>query len=481
MTDRIDFQQDGQPDHEDDLPIDQELGGDIHGPGQTTAQGGPEIKIRGNVKTGKGLSKKGKKAITFGGAAIVGAVLVGVAMTAHHPSDSSSTATGVQIAGADQAPTPPKHRPVQQGVSNALTASTASTQSSSTSTVTAALAKADQITAGGGQQKLTPREQYIHWLVKQHYKDLEGQYLAARSALVATGNWKHSGAGGNGSAAASGGGGLLPVANSDAAGLPGLPGSASDIMDKQMQYLKQVRKLEALAQGGAGGSGDSASSGAKANQGFLDRQNHQKDSGYLNARLHQARAKTELFAGSTIPAVLVTGINSQLPGMITAQVRTNVYNSLNPSQILIPQGAKLIGVYDSDVQYGQNRVLVAWNRIIYPDGETIALHGMTGADGMGEAGFSQITDNHYWRIFGSAFLISLIGAGAQLSQPQQSSVLQTNSSSQTATAAIAQEMDSVSTNMLNKNLNIAPTLKIRPGYLFNVMVNKTMVLPPYTG
>jgi type IV secretion system protein VirB10 len=104
---------------------------------------------------------------------------------------------------------------------------------------------------------------------------------------------------------------------------------------------------------------------------------------------------------------------------------------------------------------------------------------MSGVDGLGEAGFSQITDNHYMKIFGSAFLISLLGAGAQLAQPQQSSALSNPGMGQTATGAISQEMDSVGGDMLQKNLNIAPTLKIRPGYLFNVLVSKTMVLPPY--
>ncbi|EGQ63527.1 conjugation TrbI family protein, partial [Acidithiobacillus sp. GGI-221] len=188
---------------------------------------------------------------------------------------------------------------------------------------------------------------------------------------------------------------------------------------------------------------------------------------------------SELFSGSVIPAVLITGINSQLPGEITAQVRQNVYNSLNPSEVVIPQGSKLIGVYDSGVQYGQSRVLVAWSRVIYPNGETVDLRGMSGTNGLGEAGFSQITDNHYMKIFGSAFLISLLGAGAQLAQPQQSSAFSAPGAGQTATGAISQEMDSVGGDMLQKNLSIAPTLKIRPGYLFNVLVSKTMVLPPY--
>ena len=172
---------------------------------------------------------------------------------------------------------------------------------------------------------------------------------------------------------------------------------------------------------------------------------------------------------------------ARLPGTISAQVRQTVYDSLNPSVVLIPQGTRLIGEYSSEVAYGQSRVLVAWSRLIYPNGATMDLRGMEGTDGKGQAGFHDQVDNHYFRVFGSAILMSLLGVGAQLSQPQNSGALNTPSASQQAAAATAQQLNNVGTNLLNRNLNIQPTLIIRPGYAFNVLVNRTMILPPYGG
>jgi type IV secretion system protein VirB10 len=133
------------------------------------------------------------------------------------------------------------------------------------------------------------------------------------------------------------------------------------------------------------------------------------------------------------------------------------------------------------VAYGQSRVLVAWNRLIFPNGSMIDLKGMVGADGQGESGLSDEVDNHYTRIFGSAILMSMLGVGAQLSQPQNAGAFNTPSASAQAAGSLSQQLDSVGTNLLNKNLNLQPTLNIRPGMTFNVLVNRTMILPVYPG
>ncbi|WP_215854320.1 TrbI/VirB10 family protein [Acidithiobacillus ferrooxidans] len=376
-------------------------------------------------------------------------------MMAGHHGESSSSSPSVELAGAGNAPRlKVRPKPVSSAVSSTLLAhGAAGAQHHQAGSNTAASALTTATTTGAAKKPpLTPRQKYKKWLETQHYKDLEGQHLAGQAALVSTGNWM-----------AAKTPTTLPVsATSPATGYPA-PSVAGGIPAGYLQ--------------GAPGSGQQSLHGAAANEAFVKAQRNkkEKDEGYLTEPV----SNSELFSGSVIPAVLVTGINSQLPGEITAQVRQNVYNSLNPSEVVIPQGSKLIGVYDSGVQYGQSRVLVAWSRVIYPNGETVDLRGMSGTNGLGEAGFSQITDNHYWKIFGSAFLISLLGAAAQLAQPQQSSALSNPGAGQTATGAISQEMDSVGGDMLQKNLNIAPTLKIRPGYLFNVLVSKTMVLPPY--
>ena len=433
--------------------IDDELSGDLHGPGQTSRNGPATVNLKGQVKGGRSLSKKGKKVIIFGGAGIAALILGGVMMAGHHGGSTSSPS--VELAGAGNAPRlKTRAKPVSSAVASTLSAHGARQQHHSGTVAASALTTA-AANGGGKKPPMTPRQKYAKWLETQHYKDLEGQHLAGQAALVSTGNWE-----------AAKTPVTMPVSTtSPAIGYPA-PGVAGGI---PAGYL----------QGAPGGA--QSLHGAAANEAFAkaQRDKKEKDQGYLTAHLHKPVSHSELFSGSVIPAVLVTGINSQLPGEITAQVRQNVYNSLNPGEVVIPQGSKLIGVYDSGVQYGQSRVLVAWSRVIYPNGETVDLRGMSGVDGLGEAGFSQITDNHYMRIFGSAFLISLLGAGAQLAQPQQSSSLANPGAMQTGTGAIAQEMDSVGGDMLQKNLSIAPTLKIRPGYLFNVLVSKTMILPPY--
>ncbi len=436
--------------------IDDELGGDLHGPGQTS-RGPATVNIKGQVKGGRSLSKKGKKLIVFGGVGVVALVLGGVMMAGHHGGSASSPS--VELAGAGNAPRlKTRTKPLASAVASTLSAHThgaTGAQHHTAGNKSASSALTTGAATNGKTPPLTPAQKYAKWLQTQHYKDLEGQHLAGQAALVSTGNWM-----------AAKTPTTLPVsATSPATGYP-VPGVAGGIPAGYLQ--------------GASGNAQSPH-GAAANEAFVKAQRNkkEKDEGYLTAHLHEPVSHSELFSGSVIPAVLVTGINSQLPGEITAQVRQNVYNSLDPSEVVIPQGSKLIGVYDSGVQYGQSRVLVAWSRVIYPNGETVDLRGMSGTNGLGEAGFSQITDNHYMRIFGSAFLISLLGAAAELSQPQQSSALANPGAMQTGTGAIAQEMNSVGGDMLQKNLNIAPTLKIRPGYLFNVLVSKTMVLPPY--
>lgn len=156
-----------------------------------------------------------------------------------------------------------------------------------------------------------------------------------------------------------------------------------------------------------------------------------------------------------------------------------MYDTATGKYLLIPQGSRLVGVYSSAITYGQSRVLVAWNRIIYPNGDSLDLGTMPGADQGGYAGFSDQVDNHYLRIFGSAILASVFSAGAQLSQPQNSNG--TITSSQVLAASLGQQANNVGSMLIARGLDIQPTLKIRNGFLFNVMVTKDMVLQPWSG
>lgn len=181
----------------------------------------------------------------------------------------------------------------------------------------------------------------------------------------------------------------------------------------------------------------------------------------------------ELRAGYVIPAVLMTSINSQLAGEIIAQVSKNIYDTSTGRNLIIPQGARLLGTYSSEVSYGQSRVLVAWQRIIYPDGRAQDIGEMSGSSVGGNAGFSDKVNNHYFRIFGSAMMLTGITAGISYTQRDKGGSDRENASdvlSQSTGQVLGQQIS----EMLRKNMNLAPTIEIRAGYRFNVMVSKDM-------
>ena len=191
----------------------------------------------------------------------------------------------------------------------------------------------------------------------------------------------------------------------------------------------------------------------------------------------------ELHAGSIIPATLLTGINADLPGTIVAQVRDDVFDSVTGRYLLIPHGTKLVGAYDNRIVQGQRRVLVAWTRLLYPDGSSLGLLGMAGTDPAGYAGFGAKVDEHLSKAFNAAVLLSIIGAGAQLSQPQRSETVGAAPDiGQTIAGAIGQQIGNTSIQLTQRQLQITPTLEVPPGYLFDVLVDRDIVLSgPYGG
>jgi type IV secretory pathway VirB10-like protein len=188
-------------------------------------------------------------------------------------------------------------------------------------------------------------------------------------------------------------------------------------------------------------------------------------------------------AGITNPATLITGINSELPGQIMAQVSQDVHDTPTGSYKLVPQGSRLVGTYSSELVYGQSRVLIAWQRIVFPDGKAMDIGAMPGADGAGYAGFKDQVNNHYLRIFGSALLMSAVTAGVAYSQDRDNhhrGQYSAPSASSELSAAVGQQLGQVTAQMIAKNLNIAPTLEIRPGFRFNVTVVKDLTFSkPY--
>lgn len=200
---------------------------------------------------------------------------------------------------------------------------------------------------------------------------------------------------------------------------------------------------------------------------------------YLTKGREMPVSALELKVGTIIPATLISGINSDLPGQVIASVSQNVYDSATHSTILLPQGAKLYGVYDSRVAFGQDRLLMAWTRVNYPDGTTLELDGMGGADSQGFAGFSDQVDNHYWKVFGNAALLGMISGATQAGVSNGNSG--DTSTSEAVSNGVTQQFAETGSSLIQKNLDVQPTIKIRNGYKFNVMLNKDVILPPYEG
>lgn len=182
-----------------------------------------------------------------------------------------------------------------------------------------------------------------------------------------------------------------------------------------------------------------------------------------------------LQAGAIISAALITGIRSDLPGQITAQVTENIYDSPTGRILLVPQGTRVLGQYDNNVQFGQSRVLLVWNRLIFPNGRSIVLERQPGADAEGYAGLQDGVDYHWWDLAKAAGLSTLLSVGAELATNDDDRLIQAirNGGQDTINDAGQQ--------IIQRRLNIAPTLTIRPGFPVRVIVTRDLVLEPYGG
>jgi len=185
-------------------------------------------------------------------------------------------------------------------------------------------------------------------------------------------------------------------------------------------------------------------------------------------------------AGGGVPAALITGIRSDLPGQISAQVTESVYDSPTGRARLIPQGARLIGSYDSQVAFGQSRVLLVWTRLIMPNGRSIVLERQPGADAAGYSGLEDEVDNHWKELLGAAALSTLLSVGTEVNSGADNG----NTNSDLIAALRRGAGDSINQTgqqVVRRNLNIQPTLTIRPGFPVRVIVNRDLVLEPYRG
>ena len=216
--------------------------------------------------------------------------------------------------------------------------------------------------------------------------------------------------------------------------------------------------------------GQSDLNGQADKQAFLERD---ADGIYNSHGLVSPRSPYQVMAGNIIPASLVTGLNSDLPGQVIGQVTENVYDTVTGQHLLIPQGSRLMGRYDSVIAFGQSRALVVWTRLILPNGDSIQLDNLPGSDSQGFAGLKDKVDKHTWQFIKGAALSSLLSIGSELASDDGDRLTRALQNAGQDTANIAGQ------RIIDRNLNVQPTLKVRQGWRFNVIVSRDLILKPY--
>ena len=282
-----------------------------------------------------------------------------------------------------------------------------------------------------------------------------------------------------------------PIANAGAPA-PGMPAGTNPEQQRIAQEQEAARTSQlfattivrqtadvtpASAQGAAatpavatGGSGDSTSQDHKLAflNGAVDRRTTSPD------RVQAPASQYILQAGAVIPAALITGLRSDLPGQVTAQVTEDVYDSPTGKVLLIPQGAHLVGQYDAQIYFGQSRALLVWNRLIMPNGRSIVLERQPGADAEGYAGVEDEVDNRWGMLFTAAILSTVLSVGSEAGTSNSE-----NNLAQAIRQGASQSLSQVGEQVVGRSLNVQPTITIRPGFPVRVMVTHDLVLEPY--
>jgi type IV secretion system protein VirB10 len=247
----------------------------------------------------------------------------------------------------------------------------------------------------------------------------------------------------------------------------------------------QQRLLDLAQRGGGAAPGSGSASAPASARDDANRQDDKtafadkvRDTDFqLHATLQQPRSPYTLFAGTIMPCVMTQGINSDLPGQIGCMISQNVYDTVTGRYLLVPQGTKAFGTYDSRIAYGQERVLVVWTRLLRPDGSTLSLEGMPGIDLSGYAGLTGHVNNHYLRLLAGVVLGSVLGASAQIAVGANS---QNPSFAELAIQGAGQNINEAGQQITRKNLNIQPTIEVPPGGRLNIFATKDLILPPWT-
>jgi type IV secretion system protein VirB10 len=279
-----------------------------------------------------------------------------------------------------------------------------------------------------------------------------------------------------------------PTSSSGASGVPDSTRELAQMLASDPAIMNALGRggtatpsSSALVSSGSSSSYDSQNA-QSAKEVFLEKARAEPTDDYLKSTRVAPMGKYEIKAGWDIPAIMEQGLNSDLPGELRALVRSNVYDTATGKYLLIPQGSRLIGHYDSHISYAQSRVQVVWNRIIFPDASSIDLGGMVGQDAAGMAGLHDKVDNHYKRLAGFALLTSIFSAGIELSQNRSNTNLLVQPTvGQSVSQSVGQQMGELGAEITQRNLNIQPTIKISTGYRFNVRVNKDLLFDaPYS-
>lgn len=251
---------------------------------------------------------------------------------------------------------------------------------------------------------------------------------------------------------------------------------------RQQQESARGSKLFAAAEGARPSAGPGradepsaqpiTSSGAPSPSGLPP---STRDAGTVNSgRVEPPPGDHVILAGSTIAGALVTGVSSDLPGQVIAQVTEDVFDSVTGRTRLIPQGARLLGTYDARVRFGQDRAMIVWNRLLYPDGRSVRLDDMNATDGSGAAGLTDRVDNHWGRMIKAGLIATLLGVGTELGSSSGGDAI--------ADAIRDSGGDTVGRagdRLVEREMEVRPTISIRPGARVRVLVSRDLVLEPH--
>lgn len=248
-------------------------------------------------------------------------------------------------------------------------------------------------------------------------------------------------------------------------------GSSPPIRSSAYDERNAARTSGVLFRSGSGGSVSARA--VNADGGVLSMATQDED--VDPHRLKPPASPFLLSAGSIISASLITGVRSDLPGLVTAQVTENVYDSPTGQILLVPQGARLVGTYDNVVAFGQSRALVVWQRIVMPDGSSLRIDNVPAADPAGYAGLSDKVDRHTWSLLKGVVLSTLLGVGPELLYSSDSDLIQAIRRSTQDSGSRAGDQ------IVGKSLDIKPTITIRPGAIVRLVVHKDLILAPWKG